>query len=96
MRESDTSREPTKERRGWHLDKSVNLPFLLALFIAGMGAMGYISAQNNRQTIVETKQANQEVELKNIKTDFKNDLMRLENSSIRMEQKLDRIIEKGR
>lgn len=96
MREGDVTREPSKERRGWHLDKSVNLPFLLALTAASMGVFAYIMNQNARQAVTETKLLSQEMELRNVKDDFKINLTRIENNGIRMEGKLDRLIEARR
>lgn len=85
----------TDNRRGWHLDKSVNLPFLFSLLVALFCVLSYMQKQDQRQTRSEERIENlnkqqEEVknELKNIKADIKVDLNRFED-------KMDRYFKKG-
>ena len=87
-RKDDENSEIEIKKRGWRLDKSINLPFLLALGLAGMTGFGYVMTQDRRQTKSETRIENLEKRNDETKVDFKADLLRIEN-------KLDRLIEKN-
>jgi len=89
-----TPRASHESRRGWHLDKSVNLPFLLSLLLAGFAGIAYVVNNENRQTKVETRVETQEKTLESLKADIKLDLTRIENQNIRIESKLDKLSER--
>lgn len=79
--------ELPKNRRGWHFDKSVNLPFLLSLAIFCIGALAYIMEENKRTTKAEEKIVNLEKndiqltnQLKELKYDIKEDLKEIKNT----------------
>lgn len=86
--------KPKVDNRRWHIDKSFNLPFFLSLILCGIAIMGYLSEQKEGQKVLQVKVDKNEEEIKTLKTDVRSDLNRIENQQVRIENKLDRLIER--
>ncbi|WP_257306291.1 hypothetical protein [Geothrix campi] len=85
-----------QDRRGWHLEKSINLPALLTL--GGMVAAGlaYVWRQDSRVTKVEDRATSLEaadIRIENAQG-RQRDEIRTDLKSIN--DKLDRLVERGR
>ena len=85
----------SEDRRGWHVERAVNLPALLTLLTMLMGWLAYAQRQDTRVTRVEEHTAaldNTDLRLEKAVTALKEDWVR---RSDRIEGKLDRLIERG-
>lgn len=81
--------EPPKNRRGWHLDKSINLPFLLSLALFVFAAFAYEMNKQEKQIATERDLKALNKEVQEFKTDTKAD-------NREMNRKLDDILKEMR
>lgn len=83
-------------RKKLHFDWGVNIPTVIAVITMLTGAVAYIIRQDQRQTRTETRVDGHDTTIKELKGDLKGDVQRVDNNVLRVESKLDRLIENNR
>lgn len=69
--EVETNDESEDRRRTWHIDRAINLPFLLSLMVVMGAAYAYVESQNERRVKTEAAVDQTKIDLKELKADVK-------------------------
>jgi hypothetical protein len=76
--EVETNDESDDRRRSWHIDRAINLPFILALMVVMGSAYVYVETQNERRVKTEAAVEQTKIDLRELKVDVKDNAVKLD------------------